>query len=277
MAEQVKQRRQQSLSHCEKIVGNLVEQLLQTEENDPNIFLEKGKEKSVHIADIIVAIAFFCEAHPPFVCKHLKTLLPYLKGDSNLSNDLSSLVSLKVTEILSSASTLAREMDVPFNVEEVVASLTHIALNYSNKNINAAINCLALIITNVTEDATPLFSLAERCYKVLLDAVRQISSVASPETTVSTVGSAGSRVNSFSPIGLVPAIKSQVDRLQRCLIVLGYVCEHVKKCSTAFQQFAQGFPLKIELFISSIEKNSDGIVQVSKITYLIIIPLSISK
>jgi hypothetical protein len=102
-------RRQQSLTHCEKIVASLVELLLKTEEGDALVHTyihEKHKSKSTHIADIIVAIAFFCEAHPPFVSKHLKTLLPYLKGDVNLTPELSSIVSLKVTEILCSASSL---------------------------------------------------------------------------------------------------------------------------------------------------------------------------
>ena len=106
---QVRVRRQQSLTHCEKIVASLVELLLKTEEGDALVHTyihEKHKSKSTHIADIIVAIAFFCEAHPPFVSKHLKTLLPYLKGDVNLTPELSSIVSLKVTEILCSASSL---------------------------------------------------------------------------------------------------------------------------------------------------------------------------
>ena len=33
-----------------------------------------------HLVAVVVTIAVFCEAHPPFSARHLTVLLPYLKG-----------------------------------------------------------------------------------------------------------------------------------------------------------------------------------------------------
>ena len=287
-------RRQQSIAHCEKVVACLVEQLLKTEEGDCHP-LTGGKgtltQKST-IADIIVAIAFFCEAHPPFVTKHLKTLLPYLKGDANLTSELSSLVSLKVTEILSSASSLG-DVCVGYDVAEVVSSLMFIALNYSNRNVHAAIHCLTLVIANVSEDATPLYQLADKCFRALQEVASSLPPVnpAAPSThsttsdnttnsgtsnsgigdsssggnsgnnsgTISsTTGNSGTNSTTIAYNWLVPTNKAQVDRLQRCLIVLGYLCEHVKKCYASFRSFGAAFPTKIEAFIAATDRRRGG-------------------
>ena len=34
-----------------------------------------------HLVAVVVTIAVFCEAHPPFSARHLTVLLPYLKGN----------------------------------------------------------------------------------------------------------------------------------------------------------------------------------------------------
>ena len=167
--QQVKQRQIASSAHCEKLVSSLEEQLLKTEENDPKILKNlagRGKDKGSHVTYLVVAIAFFCEAHPPFVSKHLLTLLPYLKGDPNLSAEHNnSMFCLKITEILSAAATLSELFLVTFNVNEVISSLTHIALSYSSKNANAAIACMSLLVAHYTNDASPLFALADKCFK----------------------------------------------------------------------------------------------------------------
>ena len=77
----VKIRREESLIYCEKLLNCLVETLLKSEEKEENLMLKiKGKRSSKEqIVAIVVTIAVFCKAHPPFAIKHLSVLLPYLK------------------------------------------------------------------------------------------------------------------------------------------------------------------------------------------------------
>ena len=110
---QVKARRLESLAHCEKLVASLVEILLRCEEQDANLvaMLEAKHQTLIqgtagvtggggtvgggpqaasqgavsrslrdHLVAVVVTIAVFCEAHPPFSARHLTVLLPYLKG-----------------------------------------------------------------------------------------------------------------------------------------------------------------------------------------------------
>jgi hypothetical protein len=77
----VKTRRAESLSHCERLVSTLIEMLFQAEERGEQ-FMDSIKGKKTpkdQVVAVIVTIAVFCEAHPPFALPHLSTLLPYLK------------------------------------------------------------------------------------------------------------------------------------------------------------------------------------------------------
>lgn len=247
-AEQVKARRLVSLLHCEKLLASLQELLLKTEENAEEIMAllaEKKKSKGRHVAGIIVAIAFFCEAHPPFASKVARTLLPYLKGDSNLEADQNALISFKITEIVAAASTSVGEGISSINFDEVVPNLIFIALNYGSKNVSAAIQCLSQIISNITHDASPLFSLAEKCFFAMKDIARVVYAetqlAAQPSHLVSTPSTPHSLPN-----------KALADKLQRCLIVLGYICENIRKCSTAFRTFGDSFPVDVDSLVAEL-------------------------
>ena len=116
----MKARRLESLAHCEKLVASLVEMLLRCEEQDASLIAAlEAKHTSTqggvsggggsgqppaegsqaqaqgsqatqgglvsrslrdHLVAVVVTIAVFCEAHPPFSARHLTVLLPYLKG-----------------------------------------------------------------------------------------------------------------------------------------------------------------------------------------------------
>ena len=77
----VKIRREESLQYCELLLNCLIENLIKSEEKEENLMLKiKGKRSSKEqIVAIVVTIAVFCKAHPPFATKHLSVLLPYLK------------------------------------------------------------------------------------------------------------------------------------------------------------------------------------------------------
>ena len=74
-------RREESLLYCNKLLNCLIDILLKSEEKEYNLMLKiKGKRTSKEqIVAIVVTIAVFCQAHPPFAIDHLSILLPYLK------------------------------------------------------------------------------------------------------------------------------------------------------------------------------------------------------
>lgn len=215
---QLRQRRNASFKYCEQIVACLIELLLCTEEQQTEIMQllhVRNKEPKAQCVSIICTIALFCTAHPPFISRHLSTLLPYLKHDSSYSKEQNALIKLQVTEILTSTASIDSAA-FNFNLTELINDLKKCALNLSGKNIRAAVNCIAIIAENVTHEALPLFQLAEVCFK----GIRGIASTVVDNDKL-TMGHLG--------------------HLQRCLIVFGYVCEAVKKCSPAMEAFVEQF------------------------------------
>ena len=214
----LQQRRGASFRHCEQIVSSLIDLLLCTEEQQPEMMrlLElRHKDSRTQAANIIRTIALFVQAHPPFIARHLATLLPYLKQDNGYTREQNALIKLKVTDILTSAACLD-STNFSFNLSEVISDLKKCALNQTGKNIKAAVNCLTVLIKNVTHDASPLFQLADTCF-------RSIKSVATavPDSTKLTAATLGN--------------------LKRCFIVFGYICECARNCSTALREYGQLF------------------------------------
>ena len=78
---QVQGRRLESLQHCGRLVDNLIEMLLKGEEREEELMKAIKNKRTIqdHIVAVVVTMAVFIEAHPPFALPHLSTLLPYLK------------------------------------------------------------------------------------------------------------------------------------------------------------------------------------------------------
>jgi hypothetical protein len=199
----------------------------------------RHKNPKTQAVNIICAIALFCVAHPPFIGKHLMTLLPYLKQDDSYSKEENAMIKLKVCEIISSTA-LLDSAAFSFDLKEIIADLKNCALSLSGKGIKAAINCLSVLAANVTHDAMPLYELADTCFR----GIRSISSA----VPISAL---------LSP--------SRLGNLQRCLIVFGYVCECWKKCVGATDELAERFDrtvvgvqpngLKLQQFYASQDAN----------------------
>jgi hypothetical protein len=217
-AEQVKTRREKSFTYCEQVVTALVELLLCTEEQQPQMMQalhKKGRDAKAQATCIIHTIALFCQAHPPFIGRHLNTLLPYLKQDDSYSVAHNALITLKVTEIL----THGAQMDnahFSFDMSAVVKDLRNCALRQSGRNIKAAVNCLAVLAENVTKDVEPLFKLAETCFS----GIKNIASAVRDPTTL-TPGHLGN--------------------LRRLLVVFGSICECARKCPKVMAQYASQY------------------------------------
>lgn len=216
---QLAKRRHTSSLYCAKIIACLAEELIRVEEERG--FLqqqaERGqcKEPSAQCTNIIRAVALFCTAHPPFISKHLSTLRPYLKQDTNYSKEQNAFIKLKVTQIVT-ATTSIDSSAFTFNLQELAHDLKTCALSLGADNVRAAAGCLALLAENVTKDAAPLFKLADQCFR----SIRGIAT-AVPDSAQLHPG--------------------QLGNLQRCLLVLGYVCESARKCPGAMETFADSF------------------------------------
>eukprot|EP01038_Epipyxis_sp_PR26KG_P004076 gene4076-5822_t len=210
--QQVKQRRVASFDHCDKIVANLIETLLRLEEKESTLLFylkSKNKDPKTFHVEVIISLSMFCEAHPPFLVGRINSLLPYLKGDSNLSPAQNSVISLKIIEMVSSAAVLDTFNLSRTLIQELISDLVTLSLNSSSRNISSSIRCLSILTSRITNDAAPLFLLAEKCF---IAARSVISNIASPSNNSST-----------------PMTPGQSAKLQRCLVVLGYICENIKE------------------------------------------------
>ena len=279
---QLKARQNLARLHCQQLVDCLIELLLQTEDdlhrNDKNaspFFKELSGADCVsnsgdadRIVAIFVTLLAFCEAYPPYVIRHLHTLLPYLKGDSRLSSKQEGLVCLKLVQMLSlgflcdmspkSVSMTSSSDQTPvttstsFNLglniqcaawvsqaEEISQDLTRISLKYGNAAvIEASICCLARLCQYVTQDPKPIHSLAQKCFKTITTIGSEIHMQQIRTWRESTTPSMLS-VSSQQRVGHVPGVngrytcatQAQLARLQRCIVVLGYICEQTSLCS----------------------------------------------
>ena len=148
-----------------------------------------------------------------------------IKGDAGLSQTEEALVCLKVTEILTAA-TMVQGMSLSKErTEEVTKDLSLIALKFSGLNMTAAICCLAHFAEKISKSPLVLLNLAEKCFSSIVEIAKIISNdqidLSSPPLarTVRTVVSV-----------------SQAARIQRCLVVLGSICEHSRKCQEVFKE-----------------------------------------
>jgi hypothetical protein len=102
----LRRKRATSLDHCHMLLKELLELVLQGEEGKVSMTAHRGAllvSPSEQVVAAITTIGVFCEAHPPFVSVVLPSLLPFLKGDSNLTPQQDAAVCGRVTEMLSSA------------------------------------------------------------------------------------------------------------------------------------------------------------------------------
>jgi hypothetical protein len=203
-----KQRREAAYQHCYKIVSFMVELLLLIEENKhqaiKNFLSIRQFSSHEYKACIIATVALFCEAHPPFVSKHLLTFLPYLKGDSSLSKELNMVVSGHIIRILEATALLEKSNLSLTNPQTIIQDLVNIAFTHSGSNISSSISCFASLTSCVTLDPAPYFGLIRKCFEILSSAARKIAG------------------GDFSP--------EQTGRILRFMVMFGYICEHSKKC-----------------------------------------------
>lgn len=224
-----KQRREASFQHCEKIVAFMKELLILIEENHHTAVINFLHARNFSPADykvsIIATIALFCEAHPPFVSRHLLVFLPYLKGDSELSPAQNVAVCGYVMKILESVAVLEKSNLSFVNPDRIIEDLVTIAFTQSGKNISSSISCIASLIAYVTLDGVPFIKLAEKCFVSLTQ-------------TVQSLPTDPSKIDQLHP--------QQSARLQRCLVIYGYLCEHSRKCKTILLKLPSNYLKELE-------------------------------
>ena len=134
------------------------------------------------------------------------------------------LVCLKISEILSAA-TLVKGINLnKERTEEVIKDLSTIALKFSGSNITAAVSCLAHLTAQITHSPIALLNLAEKCFISILEIAKITSN---------------DNIDLSSPL-LARTVRtvvtiSQAARIQRCLVVLGSISEHSRKCNEVFE------------------------------------------
>jgi hypothetical protein len=237
-------RRQLAYDHCYKIVSFMVSLLLTLEEASSHEIITKFLLSSSASSDdsavnalaeyktiIISTIALFCEAHPPFLSKHLLTFLPYLKGDSSLPDLLRLKVCGYIMKILESIALLEKSNLRYINLTSIIdEDLSDIPFKQTGKNISLSISCIATLVACVTKDKTPLVKLLQKCLFFLHNV---FDNVYNNIPTSGGDGGGGKKEEELANIELPPNYSAIV---QRCLVILGYLCEHSKKCRAVLQE-----------------------------------------
>jgi hypothetical protein len=242
---QARKRRSSSLDHCERLVDALLNMLLSCEFALKDTPTSQGNRTPQEtIVALFVTFSCICKAHPPYVVRHIHTLLPYLKGENGLSLQQDSVLCSHLIQIISTALTLSvppvpsEQINLcsifqeehlssvgsllpitPVSVwesrsDEIASDLTRIALNYPITTIQPAIECLAQLATHVSRSGDHLLSLAKKCFDSISDIARSMD--------IHEVFGPG--INRFE------VSASQFARIQRSIIVLGYICEQTNKC-----------------------------------------------
>jgi hypothetical protein len=213
---QVKQKRENSIAHCRSLVDCLIEMLVQCEEENSELLtvIEGNRDVKEHLVAVMTALAIFSEAHPPLLTDHLYTILPYLKGDNRLNSQQEAMICFKATEILSSTIVI-EGVKLGAKSSEIASDLINIALKFNLKSIDSAVACLSRLTAHHTRDPTAYLSLAEKCFN-------SIAAIAKAAAEQSPRGQ-----DKWQNIS-----QQAGANMQRCLVVLGRICEHSRKCSS---------------------------------------------
>jgi len=213
---------------------------------------------SIYTVNIIQTIALFSEAHPPFVTRHLTILLPYLKGDISYSKEENSTLKLNIINILSYAAVLDNS-SYRHVYNDVGRDLTEIVMKENLIITKAAINCLTLIAENIFLNARILYNLANTCFHSIKSALQYFKqfNITTSNTTINNnntttnnnnnnnnnnnQGNSSSSYNTSVGSNIISIISSHSSRLQRCLIIYGYICEYIRKCPNALENLINEF------------------------------------
>jgi hypothetical protein len=147
----------------------------------------------------------------------------------------------------------------------------------------AAINCLTLMAENITMNARILYNLANTCFHSIKSALQyfkqfNITTSNNNNNNNNNQGNnnnnnnnnfsiGGSSCSSNSSVGsnIISIISSHSSRLQRCLIIYGYICEYIRKCPNALENLINEFKsnnktnsLSLDLQSSSLSSSSSS-------------------
>ena len=222
-------RREQSTLHCESLLKAFLEILLKLEEGYEPLEKVYGRKRSreAQIVGTIFAISVFCSAHPPLLLPHLSALLPYLKTHSALNLQQHSDVTLQVCRMLSAVAVIADSSGTlihTISYAELSTDLTQIALTGNYSNVDAAVKCLAVLGAHVMRDVQPFMRLASKCFA----AIRAMAISFTDYSIDPNTGKLNVAVSSVF-----------CARVQRCLIVLGAICEHSILCTEQLSDLAR--------------------------------------
>lgn len=236
---QTKKRQMGAFHHCEKLIDCLLNLLFSLEKS----VQEKVEDQSMRspqetVVAIFVTISCFCKAHPPYVIRHIHTLLPYLKGENGLTMTQDSILCYHLMQMISLSLEIPIQLSVqdeihlaggfdasPLGVtqlgiwnnrvEEISTDLVRIALNYPILTVQPAVECLSQLATHVCHHGSYLLQLAQKCFN-----------------SISWVATNFSVIDISAPgINHIELNSTHIARIQRSIVVLGAICEQTNKCT----------------------------------------------
>ena len=166
-----RQKRQQiAQDHCKMLVDALFEYLLSVEDKRQDLGGRVGEE----LVATIRTIGVFASVAPAVVLPHLDTLLPYLKGDNDVSQEDEPAIVMSSCDTLYRLSSVFDDEAVRQVSEGSVADdLVKIAYNYGMTVLGSAVRALCSLAHHPSSgEGSPfrnnLMKLANKCFNVLV-------------------------------------------------------------------------------------------------------------
>lgn len=215
----LKTKRENSFEHCTQIYDFQHELFLRLEEQD-HAAITYIQEMKLNVSEFKVAIvasmSLLATVHPPFV-KNVDCFLPYLKGsDASKASRENVEVCGHIIRILQASTQLHRSA-LKNHLDEILQDLAHIALRQPVENVALAVECMASLVSNVNTGAHVYLQLGKICFDPVVNIAKHLHPSSSSSDTASSINPA------------------QINQLRRCLVVLGFICEHARRCNTQLE------------------------------------------
>mmetsp|Transcript_19722 Transcript_19722/g.43011 ORF Transcript_19722/g.43011 Transcript_19722/m.43011 type:complete len:2026 (+) Transcript_19722:197-6274(+) len=163
----VKRRHEAAQFHCSKIVSALIEQLLAFE--DVRAGLDK-KRAGRNLVALLATLEVFGKSSPSLLIEHLDTILPYLKGENNVSREDEAAIAASVSKIISRCSPLLSAVDAERLSGVIVSDLGNVINRLGSNAMSAAIEALSKLASHPHAGSLPeskLIALARGFYSFL--------------------------------------------------------------------------------------------------------------
>lgn len=121
------------------------------------------------------------------------------------------------------------------DINSLIMNLIRLSMNDTEKNCQESISLISLIISFYTDDIVPLYNLYKNCFFLIISSISQYKKIKMyKQEKMKLINSNNNEIES-----IMMKIKGEEiliqNKIQRCLVIIGFICEHSKKCYTTLR------------------------------------------